>query len=387
MNNSKATSLFIAIGDINDNYISDAFDETPYKNRWYLHSAFLGISAACFCLVAVIAAAIIALGGSDGLNALLGGYNSASSQSEYKDDSIYDTLIFDKVYKRAGNIIDTSVLSAERIGKAETTDSAESKEYFDVYKLNDFSYLLCIAVKLDNNTFCCYIPENFGYSLTTFMNCIQNPDAIQLNSVSTAFSDVKKDGSHSELLYKGMTTEMLKKWLSNKEDFSDSNATDDNSPILFSFDMTAPALDKNSSSVKVTLCENGTVNLILGDYNKFKYNIGKDITRTLYEYITTQFDAYNCEYTADNPDEPIISPIPDDREFVYTGYITDFSIDEDTQYLELNITADYLDQSISIGGKYNIDLASLKVGKRVRLFNIISSDSDKPSGFSIDIIS
>lgn len=390
MNNSKATALFAALGDIDDKYIADAFDETPHKNSWYLRSSFLGISAACFCLVAVITAAMIALGGSDGLKALFGGYGSTSSQNEYKDDSVYDTLIFDKVYKRAGYITDMSVLSDERIGKAETTDSAESKEYFEVFKLNDFSSLLCIAVKLDNNTFCCYVPENFGCSLTALMNCIQNTDAIQLNSVSTAFSTVKEDGSHSELLYKGMTTEMLKKWLSNKEDFSDESGTEDDSPVLFSFDLSVPALDKSSSSVTLTLSEKGTVNLILGDQHALEYkigNIGKDITKTLYEYIITQFDAYNCEYTADNPDEPVLIKLPDDREFAFTGYITHVSVDESTKFLSISIDADYLDQSIEINGRNYIDIDSLKIGKRVRLYNLKSSDISRPSGYSIDVIS
>lgn len=390
MNNSKATVLFTALGDIDDKYIADAFDETPHKNSWYLRPSFLGISAACFCLVAVITAAMIALGGSDGLKALFGGYGSTSSQNEYKDDNVYNTLIFDKVYKRAGYITDMSVLSDERIGKAETTDSAESKEYFEVFRLNDFSSQLCIAVKLDNNTFCCYVPENFGCSLTVLMNCIQNTDAIQLNSVSTAFSTVKEDGSHSELLYKGMTTEMLKKWLSNKENFSDESGTEDDSPVLFSFDLSVPALDKSSSSITLTLSEKGTVNLILGDQHALEYkigNIGKDITETLYEYIITQFDAYNCEYTADHPDEPVLIKLPDDREFVFTGYITHVSVDESTKFLSIGIDADYLDQSIEINGRNYIDIDSLKVGKRVRLYNLKSSDISRPSGYSIDVIS
>lgn len=53
MNEHKAFPLFTAFSDINEKYISDALDETPHKNKWYLNSAFLGISAACFCLVAV----------------------------------------------------------------------------------------------------------------------------------------------------------------------------------------------------------------------------------------------------------------------------------------------------------------------------------------------
>ena len=61
MNEHKAFPLFTAFGDINEKYISDALDETPHKNKWYLNSAFLGVSAACFCLVAVVTAAMIAV--------------------------------------------------------------------------------------------------------------------------------------------------------------------------------------------------------------------------------------------------------------------------------------------------------------------------------------
>ena len=49
MNEHKAFPLFTALGGINEKYISDALDETPHENKWYLNSAFLGISAACFC--------------------------------------------------------------------------------------------------------------------------------------------------------------------------------------------------------------------------------------------------------------------------------------------------------------------------------------------------
>ena len=65
MNEHKAFPLFTAFSDINEKYISDALDETQHKSKWYLNSAFLGISAACFCLVTVATAAMIALGGSE----------------------------------------------------------------------------------------------------------------------------------------------------------------------------------------------------------------------------------------------------------------------------------------------------------------------------------
>lgn len=87
MNNHKAFPLFTAFGDINEKYISDAFDETPHKNRWYLNTAFLGVATACFCLVAVATAAMIALGGSGKLSAFFGGNSNTSSHSDSGNNS------------------------------------------------------------------------------------------------------------------------------------------------------------------------------------------------------------------------------------------------------------------------------------------------------------
>lgn len=391
MNNHKSLPLFTAFSDINDNYISDAFDEMPHKNKWYLNSAFLGISAACFCLVAVVTAAMIALGGSENLSAFFSGNSNTSSHSDYNNysDSIYDTLVFnDTNYRRYAYITDTSSLSTERWGIAETTEDSELTDSFDAYKFKGFSILLCIAVKFDDNTYCCYTSNNFGYSLTTFMNSIQNTEAIKLNSVSTAFSDVKRDGSHSELLYKGMTSEMLKEWLSNTENLIDDSGTYDDSPVLLSFDLSIPALDENSSSVTVTISVEGTVYFILGGQPMYEYNIGEDTTKDLYKYITTQLDAYTCEYTADNPDQPVISPLPKDRVLLFTGYITELNTDENTQLLTVTVNADYfIGEYKTMNVKNNLDLDSLKIGKRVRLYSIKSSGNSKPSGFSMDIIS
>lgn len=391
MNNHKSLPLFTAFSDINDNYISDAFDEMPHKNKWYLNSAFLGISAACFCLVAVVTAAMIALDGSENLSAFFSGNSNISSHSDYNNysDSIYDTLVFnDTNYRRYAYITDTSSLSTERLGIAETIEDSELTDSFDAYKFKGFSILLCIAVKFDDNTYCCYTSDNFGYSLTTFMNSIQNTDAIKLNSVSTAFSDVKRDGSHSELLYKGMTSEMLKEWLSNTENLIDDSGTYDDSPVLLSFDLSIPALDENSSSVTVTISVEGTVYFILGGQPMYEYNIGEDTTKDLYKYITTQLDAYTCEYTADNPDQPVISPLPNDRVLLFTGYITELNTDENTQLLTVTVNADYfIGEYKTMNVKNNLDLDSLKIGKRVRLYSIKSSGNSKPSGFSMDIIS
>ena len=318
MNEHKAFPLFKAFSGINEKYISDAFDETPHKNKWYLSSAFLGVSAACFCLVAVVAAAMIALGGSENLSAFFSGNSNTSSHSNHSDysDSSYDTLIFnDTYYTRYTYITDTSSLTTERWGTAETIEESEITESFDAYKFNGFSILLCIAVKFDDNTYCCYTSGSRLDSLTTFMNSIQNIDAIKLNSVSTAFSDVKRDGSHSELLYKGMTSEMLKDWLSNKEDLIDDSGVLDDSPVLLSFDLSIPALEEKTSTVTVTVSVDGTVYFILGGQLTFEYYIGEDITKKLYDYITTQLDAYTCEYTSlllypltENYFSPVISP-------------------------------------------------------------------------------
>lgn len=391
MNNHKSLPLFTAFSDINDNYISDAFDEMPHKNKWYLNSAFLGISAACFCLVAVVTAAMIALGGSENLSAFFSGNSNTSSHSDYNNysDSIYDTLVFnDTNYRRYAYITDTSSLSTERWGIAETIEDSELTDSFDAYKFKDFSILMCIAVKFDDNTYYCYTSDNFGYSLTTFMNSIQNTDAIKLNSVSTAFSDVKRDGSHSELLYKGMTSEMLKNWLSNTGDLIDDSGVLDDSPVLLSFDLSIPALDEKSSSVTVTVSVEGTVCFILGGQPMYEYYIGEDNTKKLYDYITTQLDAYTCDYTADNPDQPVISPLPNDRVLLFTGYITELNTDENTQLLTVTVNADYfIGEYKTMNVKNNLDLDSLKIGKRVRLYSIKSSGNSKPSGFSMDIIS
>ncbi len=83
MNEHKAFPLFTALGGINEKYISDALDETPHENKWYLNSAFLGISAACFCLITVATAAMIALGGSEYLSAFFSGNSNTSSHSDY----------------------------------------------------------------------------------------------------------------------------------------------------------------------------------------------------------------------------------------------------------------------------------------------------------------
>lgn len=83
MNEHKAFPLFTAFSDINEKYISDALDETPHENKWYLNSAFLGISAACFCLITVATAAMIALGGSEYLSAFFSGNSNTSSHSDY----------------------------------------------------------------------------------------------------------------------------------------------------------------------------------------------------------------------------------------------------------------------------------------------------------------
>lgn len=391
MNNHKSLPLFTAFSDINDNYISDAFDEMPHKNKWYLNSAFLGISAACFCLIAVVTAAMIALGGSENLSAFFSGNSNTSSHSDYNNysDSIYDTLVFnDTNYRRYAYITDTSSLTTERWGTAETIEESEITESFDAYKFNGFSILLCIAVKFDDNTYCCYTSGSRLDSLTTFMNSIQNIDAIKLNSVSTAFSDVKRDGSHSELLYKGMTSEMLKEWLSNTENLIDDSGTYDDSPVLLSFDLSIPALEEKSSTVTVTVSVDGTVYFILGGQPVYEYNIGEDTTKDLYKYITTQLDAYTCKYTADNHDQPVISPLPNDRVLLFTGYITELSTDENTQLLTVTVNADYfIGEYKTMNVKNNLDLDSLKIGKRVRLYSIKSSGNSKPSGFSMDIIS
>ena len=62
INTTPSYKLFNAFGNIKDEYIESAITEKTHKNVWYLSNSFLGISAACFCLIAVIAAVMIALG-------------------------------------------------------------------------------------------------------------------------------------------------------------------------------------------------------------------------------------------------------------------------------------------------------------------------------------
>lgn len=100
MNEHKAFPLFTAFGNINEKYISDALDETPHKNKWYLNSAFLGISAACFCLVAVTTAAMIALGGPGKLSAFFGGNSNTSSHSDHSNNSTPSKINEESMFAR-----------------------------------------------------------------------------------------------------------------------------------------------------------------------------------------------------------------------------------------------------------------------------------------------
>lgn len=137
MNEHKAFPLFTAFSDINEKYISNALDETSHKSKWYLNSAFLGISAACFCIIAVIAAIMIALGPNRLQSLESDGSSAQPSGSEY-NDNIYDTLNYLNVpYTRLNRVTDISLCTSS-VGKAETqyTDGQHS---FEAYKLKIFT--------------------------------------------------------------------------------------------------------------------------------------------------------------------------------------------------------------------------------------------------------
>ena len=149
MNEHKAFPLFTAFSDINEKYISDALDETPHKSKWYLNSAFLGISAACFCLVAVCTAIIIGIN-NNAINPA--GSSDISSDISYTafSDECYDTLIYnDTVYKRINYISPDDEMRRGYIGTAEVTDADGKTENHYVFSLKGIRPHIAIAVRMD----------------------------------------------------------------------------------------------------------------------------------------------------------------------------------------------------------------------------------------------
>ena len=139
MNEHKAFPLFTAFSDINEKYISDAFDGTPHQNKWYLNTAFLGISAACFCLVAVVTAAMIALGGSENLSAFFNGNSNTSSHSNYSTlNRINDKTMFARDFiKVPHDKFSVALGAASDVNNRYTVNDLASVTQLDTYRFDE----------------------------------------------------------------------------------------------------------------------------------------------------------------------------------------------------------------------------------------------------------
>ena len=141
MNEHKAFPLFTAFGDINEKYISDALDETPHQNKWYLNSAFLGVSAACFCLITVATAAMIALGGSEYLSAFFSGNSNTSSHSDYStSNGINEKTMFARDFiKVQHDKFSVGLGSPGDLSNRYTIDDLASVTQLDTYSFDENS--------------------------------------------------------------------------------------------------------------------------------------------------------------------------------------------------------------------------------------------------------
>lgn len=384
INTTPSYKLFNAFGDIKDEYIESAITEKTHKNVWYLSNSFLGISAACFCLIAVIAAVMIALGPNRLQSLASVGSSTQPSDSEYNDD-IYNTLNYLNVpYTRLNRVTDISLCTSS-VGKAETqyTDGQHS---FEAYKLKNFSQLRAIAVKFDENTYYRYISNDFSSNLTYLMSEIESVDEVKINYVSTAFSEIKKDGAHSELRYTGMTYEKLK-WFTDKLISSDdSNDVIDNSPVLLSFNISLPSLE--TDNITLTVTENGSIS-IQGDSEQrgiSGYNIGYDTAQALYKYIITHLVGYTYEFDGSNTESTKIIRIPENRTFYCMAEITDISYENNSDSTVLSFTSDYLHDSVVISSdKYHSEDA-FKIGDKIRVYKIdIGVNNDGSPNYIIEI--
>lgn len=384
INTTPSYKLFNAFGNIKDEYIESAITEKTHKNVWYLSNSFLGISAACFCLIAVIAAVMIALGPNRLQSLASVGSSTQPSDSEYNDD-IYNTLNYLNVpYTRLNRVTDISLCTSS-VGKAETqyTDGQHS---FEAYKLKNFSQLRAIAVKFDENTYYRYISNDFSSNLTYLMSEIESVDEVKINYVSTAFSEIKKDGAHSELRYTGMTYEKLK-WFTDKLISSDdSNDVIDNSPVLLSFNISLPSLE--TDNITLTVTENGSIS-IQGDSEQrgiSGYNIGYDTAQALYKYIITHLVGYTYEFDGSNTESTKIIRIPENRTFYCMAEITDINYENNSDSTVLSFTSDYLHDSVVISSdKYHSEDA-FKIGDKIRVYKIdIGVNNDGSPNYIIEI--
>lgn len=368
INTTPSYKLFNAFGDIKDEYIESAITEKKRKNVWYLSNSFLGISAACFCIIAVTAAIMIALGPNRLQSLAPVGSSAQPSDSEY-NDNIYDTLNYLNVpYTRLNRVTDISLCTSS-VGKAETqyTDGQHS---FEAYKLKNFSQLRVIAVKFDENTYYRYISNDFSSNLTYLMSEIESADEVRINYVSTAFSEIKKDGAHSELRYTGMTYEKLK-WFTYKVINSDYyNDVIDNSPVLLSFNISLPSLE--TDNITLTVTENGSIS-IQGDNEQHGisgYNIGYDTAQALYKYIITNLEGYTYEFDAGSTESTKIIRLPENSTFYCMAEITDISYENNSNNTVLAFTSDYLHDSVVISSdKYHSEDA-FKIGDKIRVYKI-----------------
>ena len=384
INTTPSYKLFNAFGNIKDEYIESAITEKTHKNVWYLSNSFLGISAACFCLIAVIAAVMIALGPNRLQSLASVGSSTQPSDSEYNDD-IYNTLNYLNVpYTRLNRVTDISLCTSS-VGKAETqyTDGQHS---FEAYKLKNFSQLRAIAVKFDENTYYRYISNDFSSNLTYLMSEIESVDEVKINYVSTAFSEIKKDGAHSELRYTGMTYEKLK-WFTDKLISSDdSNDVIDNSPVLLSFNISLPSLE--TDNITLTVTENGSIS-IQGDSEQrgiSGYNIGYNTAQALYKYIITHLVGYTYEFDGSNTESTKIIRIPENRTFYCMAEITDINYENNSDSTVLSFTSDYLHDSVVISSdKYHSEDA-FKIGDKIRVYKIdIGVNNDGSPNYIIEI--
>lgn len=331
-------------------------------------NSFLGISAACFCIIAVTAAIMIVLGPNRLQSLAPVGSSAQPSDSEY-NDNIYDTLNYLNVpYTRLNRVTDISLCTSS-VGKAETqyTDGQHS---FEAYKLKNFSQLRVIAVKFDENTYYRYISNDFSSNLTYLMSEIESADEVRINYVSTAFSEIKKDGAHSELRYTGMTYEKLK-WFTYKVFNSDYyNDVIDNSPVLLSFNISLPSLE--TDNITLTVTENGSIS-IQGDSEQHGisgYNIGYDTAQALYKYIITNLEGYTYEFDAGSTESTKIIRLPENSTFYCMAEITDISYENNSNNTVLAFTSDYLHDSVVISSdKYHSEDA-FKIGDKIRVYKI-----------------
>ncbi len=368
INTTPSYKLFNAFGDIKDEYIESAITEKKRKNVWFLSISFLGISAACFCIIAVTAAIMIVLGPNRLQSLAPVGSSAQPSDSEY-NDNIYDTLNYLNVpYTRLNRVTDISLCTSS-VGKAETqyTDGQHS---FEAYKLKNFSQLRVIAVKFDENTYYRYISNDFSSNLTYLMSEIESADEVRINYVSTAFSEIKKDGAHSELRYTGMTYEKLK-WFTYKVFNSDYyNDVIDNSPVLLSFNISLPSLE--TDNITLTVTENGSIS-IQGDSEQHGisgYNIGYDTAQALYKYIITNLEGYTYEFDAGSTESTKIIRLPENSTFYCMAEITDISYENNSNNTVLAFTSDYLHDSVVISSdKYHSEDA-FKIGDKIRVYKI-----------------